>query len=190
MSSIPVVQIRTTPSILHIDADPGQYSIRQPKAELQMQTQPSELTVRQHKPELTIDQSKAFEAYFGKSNSIDLNRTIYSGLQQQFLQNLENRVQQGDRMAAIHISGNTVAEIVGTDWKPIPFPEVRGPASYDNVDIHFETPAPEIQFRSAKSDLNVVVHKPEIEYQRGKLDIYVKQYASVQYTTPEINVVR
>jgi len=34
MSTLPVVQIRTTPSLLSIDADLGQFSLRQPKADV------------------------------------------------------------------------------------------------------------------------------------------------------------
>lgn len=48
MNTLPVVQIRTTPSILNMDADPGQYSIRQPKAEVQLHTKPAKLTVQSH----------------------------------------------------------------------------------------------------------------------------------------------
>lgn len=185
MSSLQIVQIRQTPARIGIDADPGQYSIRQPKAELQMNTQPAELEIHQYQPELSIDQSRAFEAYYG---GFSMNERIYSGIQQQFLQGIAERVQKGDRMASIQSSGNTVSEIFGTDWLPRPFPEIRGPASMGNVDIHFETRAPELSFRKAESKLNVVVNRPEIEYMRGKLDVYVKQYASIQFTPPEVNV--
>ncbi|WP_144407045.1 DUF6470 family protein [Paenibacillus sp. IHBB 10380] len=187
MSSLQILQIRQTPAILGIDADLGQYSIRQPKAELQMNTQPSELTIRQYTPELTIDQSRAFEAYNG-GNFLEINKKIYSGIQQLFLQAIASRVEMGNQMAEIHKPGHTIAEIWGSDWKSDPFPEFRGPASMDNVDIHIETRAPDISFRSAESQLNVVVNRPEIEYTRGKLDIYMQQYASIQFIPPEIDV--
>ena len=187
MNTLPVVQIRTTPSILNMDADPGQYSIRQPKAEVQLNTRPAKLTVESHPITLHVDQSKAFSAYNG-GNMIDMNARIYSGIQQQFLQNMAERVQQGNQLAAIHESGNTIANIVGMDWKPQPFPETRTPASFDNVDTRVDTRPPDINFQPAVSEMNVIVNKPEIEYQRGKLDIYVKQYASVQYTPPDIDI--
>lgn len=187
MKTLPIVQIRTTPSILNIDADPGQYSIRQPKAEVQLNTKPAKLTVESHPIELHVDQSKAFSAYTG-GNMIDMNARIYSGIQQNFLQNIASRVQQGNQLAAIHKPGNTIANIIGSDWQPQPFPETRTPASFDNVDTRVITRAPDISYEPAVSELNVIVNKPEIEYQRGKLDIYVKQYASVQYTPPAIDM--
>lgn len=187
MSTLPVVQIHTTPTLLHIDADIGQYSIRQPKAEVQLHTKPSKLTVQSHAIELNVDQSKAFSAYHG-GNMIDMNARIYSGIQQLFMQNMAERVQQGNELAAIHKPGNTIANIIGTNWKSKPFPETRTPASMDNVDIRIETRAPSVRFEAAVSEMNVTVNKPEIEYQRGKLDIYVKQYASIQFTPPAIDL--
>lgn len=187
MRTLPIVQIRTTPSILNIDADPGQYSIRQPKAEVQLNTKPAKLTVESHAIELNVDQDKAFAAYTG-GKMIEMNARIYSGIEQQFLQNIAERVQQGNQLAAIHKPGSTIADIVGMDWQARPFPETRTPASFDNVDIRFNTQPPDIRYDPAASEMNVIINKPEIDYQRGKLDVYVKQYASIQYTPPTIDL--
>ncbi|WP_019915060.1 DUF6470 family protein [Paenibacillus sp. HW567] len=182
-----ILQIRQTPALLGIDADPGTYSITQPKAEVNITTNPGELNVHSTRPELTIDQSAARAAYYGGS-MIDMNKRIYSGIQQLYLQNLARKVEQGNRMAEFYKPGNTIEEVYGTDTEPNSFPEIRGPASYDNVDIHFETRAPEISFRPAQVDIQVVRHRPEIEYTRGKLNIYMQQYASVKFIPPEVNV--
>ncbi|WP_434749189.1 DUF6470 family protein [Paenibacillus amylolyticus] len=187
MSSIPMLQIHTTPTVIHMDADMGKYSIRQPKAEMELRTTPGKLTVQSHPIDLNVDQSKAFSAYHG-GNMFDMNARIYSGIQQIFLQNMAERVQQGNELAAIHKPGNTIANIVGTNWQARPFPETRTPASSGNVDIRVSTRAPDIRFEAGKSEMNVTVNKPEIEYQRGKLDIYVQQYGSVQYTPPSIDI--
>ena len=187
MNTLPVVQIRTAPTLLSIDADPGQYSIRQPKADVQLNTRPSKLTVESHPMRLSVDQSKAFSALTG-GNMIDMNARIYSGIQQIFLQNMAERVEQGNQLAAIHKQGNTIANIIGSDWQARPFPETRTPASSGNVDTRVYTQAPDISFTPAVSEMRVNVKKPEIEYQRGKLDIYVKQYASIQYTPPAIDI--
>ncbi|MFX3687987.1 MAG: DUF6470 family protein [Paenibacillus sp.] len=187
MKTLPIVQIRTMSSLLSIDSDPGQFSIRQPKADVQLSTRPAKLTVESHPIRLSVDQSKAFSAYNG-GNMIDMNARIYSGIQQLFLQNMADRVEQGNQLAAIHKPGNTVANIVGSDWQAKPFPEIRTPASFDNVETRVETQAPDISFQPAESEMNVIVNRPEIEYNRGKLDIYVKQYASIQFTPPAIDV--
>lgn len=183
----PILQIRQTPALIRIDADPGQYSITQPKAEVKITTTPGELHVNSSRPELNLDQKKAHAAYNG-GTVLEMNERIYSGIKQLYLQGIARRVEQGTRMAEFFKPGNTIAEVYGMDTEPNSFPEPCGPASYDNVDIHFVVRAPEIDFRAARVDVEVVRHKPEIEYTRGKLDIYMQQYASVQYIPPEVNM--
>ncbi|CAH1209586.1 putative protein YviE [Paenibacillus auburnensis] len=183
----PILQIRQTPALIGIDADLGTFSITQPKAEVNITTTPGELTVQSTRPELTIDQTRARAAYNGGS-VLDMNKRIYSGIQQLYLQAIARRVEQGTRMAEFFKPGNTIAEVYGMDTEPNSFPEPCGPASYDNVDIHFETRAPQINYQAAHVDIQVERHDPTIEYTRGKLNIYMQQYASVQYIPPEVNV--
>lgn len=141
----PVVQIRQSPAVMNIDADPGTFSIRQPKADLSITTTPGELTVHSTRPELTVDQSKAWAAYNG-GKMLEMNKRIYSGIEQLYLQGIARRVEQGNRMAEFFKPGNTISEVYGTDTLPNSFPEMRGPASYDNVDIHIQTQAPQLSY--------------------------------------------
>lgn len=182
-----VLQIRQTPAIIGIDANPGTLSITQPKAEVSITTTPGELTVQSSRPELTIDQTRARAAYNGGS-VLDMNRRIYSGIQQLYLQGIARRMEQGTRMAEFFKPGNSIAEVYGMDVEPNSFPEPCGPASFDNVDIHFETRAPQIDFRPAQVDIQIERHRPETEFTRGKLNIYMQQYASLQFIPPDINV--
>lgn len=94
----PILQIRQTPALIGIDADPGTFSITQPKAEVNITTIPGELSIQSSRPELTIDQSRARAAYNGGS-VLDMNKRIYSGIQQLYLQGLARKVEQGNRMA-------------------------------------------------------------------------------------------
>lgn len=183
----PILQIRQTPALIGIDADPGAYSITQRKAEVNITTTPGEWDIQQFQPELTVDQSRAWAAYNG-GNMFDMNKRIYSGIQQLYLQGIANKVEQGNRIAEFWKPGNTIAEVYGTDTEPNSFPEMRGPASFDNVDIHFENRAPQIGFRPAEVNIQVERHSPEIQYNRGKLNIYMQQYASLQFIPPEVNV--
>ncbi|GIP21758.1 DUF6470 family protein [Paenibacillus sp. J22TS3] len=181
-----ILQIRQTPGLIGIDADPGTYSISQPKADLRIQTRQGEWEIHQYQPKLFVDQSRAQAAYNG-GNFLEMNQRIYSGIQQLYLQGIANRVEQGNRMAEFFKPGNTIADVYGQDWKPASFPEFRGPASMDNVDVRIETTPPSIEYHKGGVDIQVEVHKPEIEYTRGKLDIYMQQYPSVQYIPPEID---
>lgn len=182
----PILQIRQTPGLISIDADPGTYSIKQPKAEINMHTSPARWNIQQYMPELKVDQSRAFSAYHG-GHMLEMNQRIYSGIEQLYLQGIAKRVEQGNRMAEFFKAGNTIAEIYGTDTEPRSFPEFRGPASYDNVDIQFNHRPPTIEYQPAEVDIQVKVRRPEIEYTRGNLDIYMRQYPSVQYFPPELD---
>lgn len=183
----PLLQIRQTPAKLSIDADPAQLSIRQPKAELTIQTTPGRLQVESYRPQLTVDQSKAWAAYHG-GNMLEMNKRIYSGIQQLFMQNLAAKVERGNQVAEFWKPGNTIAHVYGSDTKPHSFPETRGPASYDNVDVNVQTQAPSVTFQPAQVSVDVRRNNPEIEFTRGKLDIYVQQHASLQFIPPELNV--
>lgn len=184
-----IVQIIQTPGILNIDADPGSFSLRQPKAELHINTEPGKIEINNHSPQLEVDNSRAFAAYNG-GNYLEMNQRIYSGIRQIFLQALAERVEAGNRAAAIHQSGNTIAEIYGTDWKPVPFPEMRGAASMDNVDVRYYTSPPDIRISKSQVEIQFEANKPEIEYFRGKLDIYMKQYPSIQFMPPKVDIIR
>lgn len=183
----PVLQIHQTRGLVGLDIKPGQFSIRQPKADLTIQTTPGQWDIRQYRPELSIDQSKARAAYHG-GNLLEMNARIYSGVEQIFLQGIAHRVELGNRMAAIHQPGNTIANIWGGDWKTTGIPEFRGPASMDNVDIRIETRSPDITYHKGTTDIQVEVNPPEIQYQMGDVRVYMRQYPSVSFTPPELDI--
>lgn len=183
----PILEIRQTPAIIGMESSLGNFSIRQPQAELNITTTPGEWRIQTYRPELTVDQSRAWAAYNG-GKMLEMNRRIYSGIQQLYLQGIAMRVEQGNRMAQFYKPGNTIAEVYGTDTATNPFPEIRGAASYDNVDIYFKIQPSQFNFRPASVNIEVDTHRPETEYIKGKLDIYMQQYASVQFIPPELNV--
>ncbi|WP_082451992.1 DUF6470 family protein [Paenibacillus ihuae] len=182
-----IIQIRKSPAVMHIDADAGTFAIRQPKADLSITTTLGELTVQSTRPELTIDQSRAWAAYNG-GNMLDMNKRIYSGIEQLYLQGIAKRVEQGNRMAEFFKPGNTIGEVYGMDTEPNSFPETRSPASYDNVDIHIQTQAPQLSYRPAQVDVKIERNAPEIEFTRGKLDVYMQSYGSLQFIPPNLSV--
>ncbi|OMC77562.1 hypothetical protein BK125_13625 [Paenibacillus odorifer] len=182
----PILQIRQTPAVIGIDADLGAFSITQPKAEVNISTTAGKWDIQTFKPELSIDQSRAWAAYNG-GNMLEMNKRIYSGIQQLYLQGIARKVEQGNQMAEFFKPGNSIAEVYGTDTEPNSFPEMRGPASFDNVDVRVKTRAPQIEFSPSKVNVQVNIHRPEIEYTRGKLDIYMQQYASLRFIPPEVD---
>lgn len=186
MSAISILQIRQQQGLLGIDADLGQYSIRQPKADLQIESNPATIRIDQHQPELSIDQSRAHAAITG-GPQLEMTRRLYSSVKQIYLEGIAKRVEQGNRMTEFFKPGNTIAEVYGKEQALPNLGEYRGEASIDNVDIHFYIRPMDIEIEKGSVDIGVRVNKPEIEYQRGKLQIYMMRYPSIQFIPPEVD---
>lgn len=181
-----MIQIRQKPALLGIEAGLGEYSMRQPRASLSISTTPGQFDIQHTDPRLTVDQSKAWAAYNG-GPPLEMNQRIYSGIREIFLQGIAHRVEQGNRIAAIHQPGNTIAEVFGRDTGIPALPEFRGPASVDNVDIRFDITPIQIEYREGTTDIQAQANPPEVEYHRGKLNIYMRQYQSVEIIPPELD---
>ncbi|MGN8770371.1 DUF6470 family protein [Paenibacillus barengoltzii] len=184
---IPPLQIVTQPTLLEIDSGRAGLSIKQPRGEIQIETSRAKMDITQPRPEMQIDQHDAWRAYNG-GTALEMNRQIYSELPGLFLEGLAKRVEQGNRLAAFHLQGNSIGEIYGADWKRDPFVEFRAPASYDNVSIYVQPHKPEINIQQIKPVIQSEQHNPEIEYQPGYLNISVKQYASIKFIPPNIDM--
>ncbi|WP_120463755.1 DUF6470 family protein [Paenibacillus aceti] len=182
----PQVQITTQPSLLGMESSRAQILIRQPRGELEIKSPRADMQISQPRPEMQIDQHDAWRAYNG-GTALEMNRQIYSHMPQLFLEGLAKRVEQGNQLAAIHL-GSTIAEVYGGDWQRDPFVEYRAPASYDNVNIYVQPHRPEINITQIKPEISGQSHNPEIDVEHGHLNIFVKQYASIQFTPPNIDV--
>ncbi|MEK3790868.1 DUF6470 family protein [Paenibacillus sp. FSL R7-0204] len=183
----PIVQIRQTPALIGLDTTAGKLSITQPKADLQITTTPGELSIQQFEPEMTIDQSAARAAYTGGTYR-EMSERIYSGVEQLWLQGIAKRMEQGERMANFHKPGNTIADVYGEDWRPVSYPEVRGPASVDNVHIDVRVVPPQIEYRKAEVRIEATAHKAEISYNPASVEVYLRQKPSLSFIPPELNV--
>jgi len=181
------VQIRQTPALLGIDADPGKQEMSQPRATLEITTERSKLEMRQPQGELDIDQSRAWDA-LGLGNMLESMNRIYSQAKNVALQGIARIVENGNRLAAIHLDTNAFADIAEQQKFEHFELDYFGPASFDNVDIHYTARKPEISYEPAKVNIYSHPNRPEHIYHRGKLDIYMIQYPKVEFTPPQLDV--
>ncbi|GIP40986.1 hypothetical protein J31TS4_42660 [Paenibacillus sp. J31TS4] len=183
----PQIQIRQQYAQIGIDADPGTWEMKQPQAALEIQTEPLRLEITSPPGELTIDQSRA-RAALGLEGNLEWSQKIYSQSKEIALQGVARRAQEGNRMAAIHKGGNVIAEIARESrFRESPM-DVREPASFDNVDIEYVAHKPDIVVIPGQVQIEVQPHRPELSYNRGKLDIYMRQYNSVQIIPPQLDL--
>ncbi|MGG1552425.1 MULTISPECIES: DUF6470 family protein [Paenibacillus] len=186
MPSIPQIQISQQPALIGIDADLGTQDIKQPRPTYEMQVERPKQDIRQPRGDLDIDQSKAWDA-LGQGPILQAMSRIYSQCHEIAMQGIARRVEDGNRMWAIHLGGNPIAEIAKELSISRPQFDYYGEASYDNVDITYTANKAEINVVDGKVNVNARVNPPEIEYNRGKLDIYMRQYPKVEITPPQID---
>jgi hypothetical protein len=185
--SIGQIQIRQTPALIGIDADPGTQNIRQPKATFEMETERPKQEIRQPQGDLQIDQTRAWDA-LGVGPILEAMSRIYSQAKNVALQGVARIVENGNRMGDLRYKGNPIADMAEQlKFEHFEF-DYYGEASYDNVDIHYTMHKPEITVEDGQVHLNTRVNPPEISYNRGKLDIYIRQYPKVEYTPPQIDL--
>ena len=115
---------------------------------------------------------------------MEILQRIYSQSKDIVLETIGKIVREGDRLAAIHLGGNAIAE----NAKDIRFNfgvyQFAGPASYDNVDVNYVARKPIIEVQDGQVHVNTHPNPVEYEYIRGKLDIYMRQYNKVEFTPP------
>ncbi|TDF93508.1 DUF6470 family protein [Paenibacillus piri] len=186
MSGIPQLQIRQQPALLGIDADLGTQDIQQPRATFEMTTERPKQDIRQPRGELVIDQTRAWDA-LGIGPSLEVFSRIYSQGREIALRGIARRVEEGNRMAQIQIDANPFAEIAKNVDRNFSEYDYAGEASFDNVDISYTAHKAEINTIDGKVNLNTHPNRVEYEYHRGKLDIYMRQYQSIEITAPEID---
>jgi len=185
--NFPLIQIRSQPGKIGIDADLGQYEIRQPRAVLEIQSTPAKMEIEQPRVELQIDQSKAWDA-LGLGGNLKVMSRIYSAAGEAALQGIARIAERGNRLAAIHRGGNPLADLALEASTLSHEINIAGPASVDNVDFFYKAQKPRIEVTAG--DVAIIAHpnRPEVTYHRGKLDIYMQHYGQVTITPPQIDL--
>ncbi|WP_233531553.1 DUF6470 family protein [Paenibacillus alkalitolerans] len=184
---IPIIQINQQFAKIGIDADLGKYEMRQPRADMQIRQTAAKLDIRAGQGRLEIDQSKAWDA-LGLGGILEAMSRIRSEAHRVALEGIARIAEEGDRLASIHLRTDMIAEIAQEGaFRSRDF-NYMGPASYDNVDLHYTVSKPDIRISEGGADIQVQVRPPEISYARGKLDIYMRQRNQVEIIPPAIDL--
>ncbi|WP_141506477.1 DUF6470 family protein [Paenibacillus luteus] len=183
---IPSIQMHLQHAVLSIDADIGKQQIEQPRPTVDIEQAKSQLQMSTTRGRLDINQDRVWDA-LGLGNNLETMSKIYSMASDIALQGIARIVQKGDQMASIHLGGNPIAEMAREWQRTFPEFDFRGPASFDNIDMNYTPAELSIETSPGKVNINVQVNKPILEYERGKLDIYMSQYPKVEITPPQID---
>jgi hypothetical protein len=187
MPSIPQIQISQTYARIGIDADLGKYDMKQPRPTFELKQPPAKMEIRSHNGEMDIDQSKAWDA-LGRTNILEVMNRIFDQTKNIVQDAIANIVEEGNEMGNIAKNKELMIPLLAQDVT-ISFPDFQyaGEASYDNVDITYTARKPDIEVTPSNIELTSQPNPPEVNYNRGKLDIYMQQYNKIDITPPAID---
>jgi hypothetical protein len=183
---IPQIHFSQQPARLGIDADLGKQDIKQPRAEYEMTTERPKVELHSPAGELFIDSSKAWDA-MGLGGNLESMLRIYTNAKQIAIDGVTRRVLEGNRMAAIHTHENAIKEIAKNPPQGNGF-DTLGEASYLNVREQYIAHPVEVNYIQGKVNITTHPNAPQIEYNRGKLDIYMAKWPSIEFTPPQIDL--
>ncbi len=184
---IPTIQIRQSPGKIAIETTPAQLNLQQPGPTVDMKQIKPEQHFSTTPGNLEINQDKAWDA-LGFANNLEMMSRIYTKASDIALQGIARIVENGNRMAAIHLGGNPIADMAW-EWRhSFPEMDVQGPSSFDNVDLSYTPSKVNIDTTPGRVELNVQVNRPVAEYQRGNVNIYVSQFPNLEIIPPQIDL--
>lgn len=184
---IPMIQIRTTPMKLGMRTSPPELSIEQGNPiTLELQTKPGRLEMHTEHVKVHIDQSKCFEECGFMSNT-SLIEDAASYARQKALEGIGNTVEQGNQFAAIENRQDPIPEQAEQnafdqfirDWTIGSIPRSRPEFKVTGGTV-------DIQYRPAEVINNTQKSRPNIQYNKGKLDVYVEQYNAIEFSVLDL----
>lgn len=184
---LPKIRYRLQHAKMHIDADLGKYEMKQPRPTFEMKRIDPKLDIRQPRGDLQVDSSKARDA-LAQGGNLEMMHRIYSAARNVAMDGIARIVEKGNKLAAIHLGGNPIADNAEAGLNGFPEMDYAGPASYDNVDITYTARKAEIEVEPGRIEFNTKVNNPIVEYHRGKMEIYMKQYPNVEMLPPQIDM--
>jgi hypothetical protein len=184
---IPAIHIQQQYAQLAFDVDLGQLDMRQPPAELEIETRPARLEIESPPGRLTIDQTEALHAY-GMGGTMKTMNFIYSQMRDIALQGIARIVEQGNRLAAFHQEPDAIANIAREAMSRENPLQYVGGASIDNVEVRYTANKPQINVIEGGVEIRVQPNRPIVNYIRGNSEFYMKQYAQVIITPPELDI--
>ncbi|RED57606.1 DUF6470 family protein [Cohnella lupini] len=185
---VPFISIQSQRGLIGIESERGRYDIRRPKPELQVQSIKAVVTATNRPGNLQIDQTLTNNALTGGKPEVFWNR-IYSQYKQIAQQNIQQIVEKGNRMGNIARRDNPIPELALNDFvEGAPDLQVFGFASPTNIEFQYTPNDVNLQVDRGRLNIDVQVHRPEINFERGNVNIYMQQYPKVTITPPKIDI--
>jgi len=170
--------INTVKGQIGIDTTRGSMEMQQPRGEQSISQTKAKMNIQSELPRVIIDQYECF-AEAGLKNMRDLTAEYAQLGKQAAFEGIARRVDDGNRLATIgNNMPNAIPEIAKKNaWKPErEFGLATIPKSRPKIDV---TGSLNIEWQLGGTDISFTPRQPIINYQPGKVDIYLKQRSSI-----------
>ncbi|WP_069650367.1 DUF6470 family protein [Caloranaerobacter ferrireducens] len=180
------LQITTTKPIIQINTTNGQMNIRQPKGEQNIETTMPRVKIESEKPRVIIDQYQCF-AESGLKNYLDLEKQAAMLGYQRVLEGIARIVEDGNRMAQIENGmPPAIPELAEKNaWEEFDYNIDIIPKSRPKIDVEGSL---NIDWELGKVNIDYKTNRPIINFQRGKVEIYLKQKPSIEIRYVDVKI--
>jgi len=178
---LPQIRMEQTHARLGLDIQKPVQELRQPRAVLNMKQEPAKLDIQQPKGQLTIDTSEA-QANIDLRGPLRRTRDNADYGRRMWLEAIAKISSNGDRLAAIHKKGNSIADIAQEGSLIYEGKEILAAGSIvgDGVEIRYEAKKPIINVEVRGVTMDPHIQKAVHEYTPGKVSPYVDRWNSLK----------
>ncbi|MGG3453243.1 DUF6470 family protein [Paenibacillus rhizolycopersici] len=173
------LSIRQTYATIEIETRQAKQQMESPPGDLQIESAPAEMEISKTHGGLKIDNSKAWLA-LGNGNHLEWYRMVTDQMEGQFLVNLSNIVEEGNRLAKFKVPGNTIADMMVNRTQEKTIIRYVGEASADNVKLEFSPDQLNVDWSTHEPNIEYTPNKPYISVEPGAVDVYLKNKNSIQ----------
>lgn len=178
--NIPQIRIQSTPSKIEISTRQGELSIEQPKGELHIEQPKADLNITRIPGKLTIDQTQARADVDLKSVRQRCEEAAQLG-KQDLLSGIARRIQEGSEMMEIEDGFQAISSIAKRNSEgPKKEFNIGFVPKAGSVKIEYIPGEVEVNSKINKPNINYVANKPIISFEKGEVNISLKQHASLK----------
>ncbi|WEK56407.1 MAG: DUF6470 family protein [Candidatus Cohnella colombiensis] len=183
-----MISVQSQRGLIGVQTERGHFEVKTSLPVYNVQQSPSYYSAHNAPGTLQIDQSLTDNALTGGKPEAFWQR-IYSQYRQIALQNLEQIVVEGNQLGDLRNRGNVIAQQALNGFvEGAPDIQVFGEATPRNIHMSYTPNDLNMEFIKGQRDVKVQVSKPDINYVRGSVNIYMQQYPQLTITPPEINL--
>ncbi|MGD9678488.1 MAG: DUF6470 family protein [Vulcanibacillus sp.] len=187
MNQIPQIQIGYSYPKIGLNIDNAKLQVKQNNAEIDTHQEYPKVNISTTPAKINIDQSAAFKA-LGNFPQLEWLDVITDNYLDTGLNSIKEIAGKGEHFQKVHIYNDPIVEHAKNDKVDFSAYDYVGRASCDNVNIQYQAGSLSMSWSGGDVNMDVQVNKPQLDYVRGKIEIYELQKSKVDVIPPKIDL--